>query len=121
MAVELPKAVVPAVENAGLPASSVPALFAAMTNGTTAALEKVPGVSAKILGAMATAVQDANSQSFKVVYLSSLAFGGVAIISAFFATNVDEFMTGFINKSVNAQQDEETIKAQKAAIHHAEV
>jgi len=45
----LPADLVPAVTKAGLPASSVPALFAAMTNGTTAALEAVPRITPNIL------------------------------------------------------------------------
>jgi hypothetical protein len=105
---DLPAAVVPAVEAAGLPATSVPALFAAMTNAT--ALNEVPGISTKIIAAMGGAVMDANSSSFRVVYLSSLAFGGIAIISAFFATDLDKYLTNFVNKSVNAQEDSKRAK-----------
>jgi hypothetical protein len=105
LTVDLPAVVVPAVEAAGLPATSVPAFFAAMTNGTAAAFNSVPGISGSIMAAFATAVQDGYSSGFKVVYLSSLAFGGVSIISAFFATDVDKYLTDFVNKSVNAQKD----------------
>ncbi|EON69199.1 hypothetical protein W97_08558 [Coniosporium apollinis CBS 100218] len=97
----LPKDIVPAVEQAGLPASSLPELFAAMTNGTTAALQSVPGMNNNILAAFGEATKHAHSSSFKVVYLSSLAFGGVAIIASLFVQDVSKFMTDFVNKTIH--------------------
>lgn len=97
----LPQDIVPAVESAGLPASSVPALFAAMTNGTTAAFESVPGINAKILSAFAEATKDAYAHAFKVVYLSSIAFAGIAIVASLFVTDIDKYMTNFVNKTIH--------------------
>jgi hypothetical protein len=97
------------VETAGLPSTSVPALFAAITNGTTAALNSVPGINSDILTAMSTAIQDANSSSFKIVYLSTLGFGGVSIIAALFATDVKEYLTGFVNKQISPVHDKEQV------------
>jgi len=101
--VELPARVVPAVSAAGLPATSITALFAAITNGTAAAFAAVPGFSADIGAVTTEAVQDAYSSSFMVVYLSSLAFGGLSIIAAFFATDLAKYLTNFVNKSVDAR------------------
>jgi hypothetical protein len=53
-----------AVEEAGLLATSVPALFAAMSN--TTALNEVPGINAKVLAAIGNAVMDAHSSSFRI-------------------------------------------------------
>ena len=97
----LPRDIVPAVESAGLPASSVPALFAAMTNGTTAAFDAVPGINPKILGAFAEATKHAYTHAFKVVYLSSLAFAGIAIVASQFVTDIDKYMTNFVNKTIH--------------------
>jgi hypothetical protein len=36
-----------------------------------------------------------------IVYLSSLAFAGTALVSAFFLTDVSKYMTGFVNKRVD--------------------
>jgi uncharacterized membrane protein len=80
----------------------VPALFAAITNGTTAALSSVPGINSNILATMSNAIMDANSSSFKIVYLSTLGFGGVSIIAACFATDVTEYMTNFVNKTIHS-------------------
>jgi hypothetical protein len=102
LAKNLPSHIISAVETAGLPATSLPGLFAAITNGTTAALDSVPGINTNILAALNTATQDANASSYKIVYLSALAFGGVSIIAALFATNVDKYLTSFVNKTITS-------------------
>lgn len=101
LTVNLPAQVTGPVEAAGLPSSSVTALFAAITNGTRAALESVPGMHADILAVVGRTVKDAYSMSFKTVYLSSLGFGGLAVIASFFATDVDTFLTNFVNKTIS--------------------
>lgn len=97
----LPQEIVPAVEKAGLAASSIPDLFAAMTNGTTAALEAVPGINSNIIAAYAEAIKDAYTHAFKIVYLSSLAFAGIAIVASLFITDIDKYMTNFVNKTLH--------------------
>lgn len=97
----LPAEVVPAVTAAGLPESSLKDLFAAMQVGTPAALETIPGIDATILGAFAEAVKLAYTHAFKVVYLSSLAFAGIAIVASFFVRDVDKFMTDYVNKVIH--------------------
>jgi hypothetical protein len=97
----LPQEIVPAVEKAGLPATSLPALFAAMTNGTTAALEAVPGMKMSILAAFSAATRAAYTHAFKIVYLSSIAFASLAFIGCIFVTDVDKYMTDFVNKTIH--------------------
>lgn len=97
----LPAEIVPAVTSAGLPTTSGPDLFAAITNGTAAALQAVPGMNADILGALDSATKVAYSNAFKIVYLSSLAFAGLAIIAAFFVVDVDHYMTNYVNKTIH--------------------
>lgn len=43
----------------------------------------------------------AYASSFKVVYLSSLAFAGVSIITAWFVSDVDSLLTNFVNKKIH--------------------
>ncbi|KAN0088989.1 siderophore iron transporter [Hyaloscypha variabilis] len=97
---DLPKEIVPAVVGAGLPVGSVPLLFEAVSNGTSTALNAVPGINPGIIAALKIATKTAYSSSFKIVYLSSLGFGGFAVAASFFAKNVDQFMTDFVNKTV---------------------
>lgn len=103
----MPQEVIPAVTKAGLPAGSVKALFAAVAKGTTAALDKVPGMTTAIKVALAAAQKRAYARSFSVVYLSSLSFGGLALVVAFFATDVDKYLTNFVNKTVVKGKEKE--------------
>lgn len=97
----LPQEIIPAVENAGLPESSVPDLLAAMANGTAAALDAVSGMNDEILAAMALATQHAYAHAFQIVYLATLAFTGIGLIASFFITDVKEFLTDYVNKTIH--------------------
>ncbi|TPR06761.1 PAS domain family protein [Aspergillus niger] len=66
----------------------------AVSAGTTAAYEAVPGMTNGILGAVTEAVKTAYSQSFRTVFLASIAFGGLSVIAACFAEGVDGRFTG---------------------------
>lgn len=89
-----------AATQAGLPSSEIPTLLSALNSGTQSSIASMPGMTAQLQQAIATAVQDATSSSFRVTYLCSLSFGGVALIAAFFATDVDKYLTGFVNKQL---------------------
>jgi hypothetical protein len=90
-----------AVEAAGLPATSVPDLLIAISNGTTTALESVPGVNDTILRALALATKQAYAHAFKIVYLATLGFTAVGFIAAFFIQDVDEYLTNYVNKTIH--------------------
>jgi C4-dicarboxylate transporter len=85
--------VIPAAEKADLPASSLTALFTALTAGTSAAFEKVPGITENIIAAAGSAMKIADYQAFKTVYLASIAFSGLSICAALCAQNVDDKLT----------------------------
>ncbi|KIW32625.1 uncharacterized protein PV07_04156 [Cladophialophora immunda] len=106
----LPAKIVPAVVSAGLPQSSLPGLFQAISKGTPAALEKVPGINAQILGVLDNAIKAANSSALRVTYLSTLAFGGCAIISSLFVGNMNQYLTNFVNKTVQKTEFTKTEK-----------
>ncbi|CAK7202067.1 hypothetical protein SEUCBS139899_004787 [Sporothrix eucalyptigena] len=95
-----------AATNAGLPASSLPDVFTALNNGTTAALDAVPGMNSTI----AQAVTDGNllgyHQAFKLVFLSTIAFGGIAIIASFFVQDVSMYLNNFVNKTIHRPGNE---------------
>ena len=76
---EAAKLVPAAATAAGLPASSVPALFAALPLGAQA-LSQVPGISNQIIAAAGAAVQQSYVVGLRTTALSSLSFGVVAII-----------------------------------------
>lgn len=98
--------VTPAVTSAGLPENSLKSLFAAITKATPGALDSMPGVTVAIKTALATAQKRAYAESLKTVYLSSLAFGGLALVVAFFSSDVDKYLTGFVNKTVIQRKED---------------
>lgn len=96
----LPANVAPAATSAGLPASDLEPLFAAIGEGTPSALEAVPHITPQILAAVSEALKTAYSQAFHTVFLASIAFGGVAIIAACFSKNIDERMNNEVAKTL---------------------
>jgi N-acetylmuramic acid 6-phosphate (MurNAc-6-P) etherase len=100
LATTLPANVAPAASKAGLPTTALPALFAALAAGTPTALEAVPGINPTIIAAVGDAVKTAYTQAFKTVYLTSIAFGGLAIIAALFVTPIDGLLTDFVARKI---------------------
>lgn len=76
------KYVVPAALTAGLPASSLESFLQALASGEEYALLSVEGVTTAIIIKASAAAHTAYYKSFQTVYYTSIAFGGVAIISA---------------------------------------
>jgi hypothetical protein len=89
----VPQKVAPAVISAGLPATSVPVYFTALTYGTADALAAVPGITPTVEAAGAHAYKIANAEAFRSVFLTSIAFGCIAIGLSFLIPNVDDLMT----------------------------
>lgn len=100
----MPGEVSSSVVAAGFPSENLPQLFQAVAKGTAAALDAVPGMNSIVRAALVTAQKRVYSTSFATVYLTSLAFGGIALIACFFTTNdIDAYFTNFLNKTVSAK------------------
>ncbi|KAK7402452.1 hypothetical protein QQX98_011779 [Neonectria punicea] len=97
----IPKRVPPAVIEAGLPPSSVEAFMAAVAAGTTDAFQSVPGITDQIIATGVRAYKFANYDAFRTVYLTTIAFSGVAVVLTFFAPNTEKFMTGKVVATLN--------------------
>lgn len=97
----LPQEITRAVEAAGLPGSSLPELFTAITNGTQAALEAVPEMDSTVLAAVDMGTKQAYTLAFRVVFLTTLAFTGIGIIASFFVKSVDTYLTNYVNKTLH--------------------
>jgi len=78
-----------AATGAGLPESSLPALFKALPLGS-AALAKVPGITTSIMVAAGAAVQQTYVHALRVVALSSLSFGILAIIACICCNDIGD-------------------------------
>lgn len=89
----IPTQVSKAALEAGLDPENVPQAVAAAGAATKAALDKVPGMTPSIKSAIQHGIRVANAQSFRTMFLVSLAFGITAVISAWFVSNMDKFLT----------------------------
>jgi hypothetical protein len=120
---ETPEKVSAAALKAGLPTTSLPALFEALTAGTATAFANVPGITEAIIGAVELAQVDAYAQSFKYVYYACIAFGGVGLITALFIKkDVDAEMTDFVAKKLEGVKVEhEGEDHEKAIANHSEI
>jgi hypothetical protein len=101
----------PAIIAAGLPSSSVADFIAAFSLGSTA-FEAVPGVTPAILAAGTSAYKHANADAYRTVFLSNIAFSGVAIICSLLLPNVDHLLTGQVATTLHSGRDEEKIAGQ---------
>jgi MFS family permease len=92
---EIPPRLMAAAADDGLTETSMAALLKAGLQGATATIAKIPGVSAERIPAYALAIRDGNVKAYHMVFYSSLAFGGIAVICAFCCS---EFNSHFTNK-----------------------
>ncbi|KAH7355670.1 fungal trichothecene efflux pump [Pyrenochaeta sp. MPI-SDFR-AT-0127] len=99
----IPQKVMPAALAAGLPSSSLPALFAGITAGNFTA---VPGISPEIIAATGGAVKEAYALSFRTVYLCTLPFGVLLIIAALFSPNVEQYLTDEVARKMHGRHDQ---------------
>lgn len=86
----LPRYVVPAATSAGLPATSLPALFTGITTGN---FTLVPGITPAIIAATGAATQKAYLESFRIVFYATIPFGVLLIIFACLSPNFEKYLS----------------------------
>lgn len=91
MAQAVPSEVPPALLQAGLPESSVSPFIDALTSGSFSGIK---GLTPQIQAAGTEAYKLASSHAFRTVYLTTIAFSGVAVVLSFWAPTVDDKLTG---------------------------
>lgn len=74
----------PAAIQAGVPVKVVPTLLEGLANhAPVSSLLKIPGITPNILEVVESVMVSSFAKTFRLIYLVSLAFGGLAIIFAF--------------------------------------
>ncbi|KAL4804326.1 fungal trichothecene efflux pump [Aspergillus unguis] len=82
VAENMPKYIIPAVTAAGLSESSAEQLVEAIAAGNATLVQQVPGITPAAIEVGEHAAQIAYRESFKIIYLASLAFGGLAVVAS---------------------------------------
>jgi hypothetical protein len=85
----IPSNVVPAAEETGLPASSIPAPISDLGGTTSLNSTAAPGINPRILDAASLAYRVANAQAYRTVFLASFAFGSLGMILCWFVAQND--------------------------------
>lgn len=101
--------VVPAVAKAGLPSASIAPLLTALSTGDTHALANIEGLNPRILAVAESAFKYAYMAAFRTVFLSTIAFGALAIISSYFVPNVESLMTLEVSTTLHSYNNTQTV------------
>ncbi|KAL5119952.1 hypothetical protein ACEQ8H_002050 [Pleosporales sp. CAS-2024a] len=94
-AIYIPKNVIPAATGAGLPASSLPALFKGITAGR---FTDVPGITPDIIEATGIAVRNAYVTTFHYIFYASIPFSICLIVACCFVPDMDKFLHNNVAK-----------------------
>lgn len=115
LTVTVPSRVSSAVVAAGLP-SSVEGFITAISAGSADAFQSVPSISDEIITARIRAYKFANSDAYRTVDLTTIAFSGFAVIFSFSEPNTEKFMT---QKVVATLGNEDGVQAKELAVEQA--
>jgi hypothetical protein len=102
----------PVLLAAGLPSTSIIQFMTALSAGTADAFQQVPGITLSIITAGVRAYKVANSNAYKTVYLSTIAFSAIAVFLTWFAPNTEKYMS---EKVVATLHNEEVSDSEKQA------
>lgn len=80
----------PALVQAGLPPASIEPFVLAAETGSVAALQKVPGVTPTIIQVGISTLTSAYAGAFRITWLATIAFGGLAVIAAIASRDIDD-------------------------------
>ena len=102
----IPQYVTPAALAAGLPGSSLPALFKGITLGD---FSDVPGISPEIIFVVSQQVKHAYSLAYRTVYLCTLPFGVMLLVAALLSPNVEPYLTNEVARKLGKSEEKEHV------------
>lgn len=113
----VPQYVTPAATDAGLPSSSLPDLFSGITAGN---FTTVPGMNDRIAAAVGSALVRANTDSFRIVFYSTIPFSVIVIIAAMLVPNVEKYLTRNVAKRLQEKEFKRDLAAEGKGVVGAE-
>ncbi|KAF2278923.1 fungal trichothecene efflux pump [Westerdykella ornata] len=109
----IPKYVTPAAVGAGLPSSSLPALFTGISTGNFSAVQ---GMTPEIMAIVGAQVKHAYGLAYRTVFLCTLPFGALLLIASLLTPNVDKYLTDEVARKLHG-----TGEKTEASAKHKEV
>lgn len=110
----MPQYVTPAATDAGLPASSLPALFAGI--GAGGDFSAVPGMSDRIAAAVGSALTRANADSFRIVFYCTIPFSVLVLVASVMVPNVEKYLTGNVAKRLQEKEFKRDVGAESKQV-----
>ncbi|KAJ9643330.1 hypothetical protein H2204_002226 [Knufia peltigerae] len=114
LTINIPKYVIPVAIEQGLPASEIPPLIQGLSTGNPSVLK---GIAPNIIAASFTAFQHAYTVTFRLIYLSCLSWGLLAIVFACFVPNMKNYFTDFVGKKLQGREIEALMEKQSNFSH----
>lgn len=99
---EIPPRLHTLAELDSLPASSITALLKAGLAGAVSTIAAIPGIPTDRVATYIRAIQEGNVNAFRTVFLSSLAFGGIATICALLTKNFSNHFNNTVERRLQA-------------------
>ncbi len=96
----IPEYVPEAAIGAGLPANSITDLFAGIKSGS---FDAVAGMTPAVAEAVGHAVKHAYSMSFRTVFLCTLPFGAILLVSAVLVPNMEDYLTDDVARKLQGK------------------
>jgi MFS family permease len=118
---QMQEKLVPAVLDAGLPESSLPDLFAAVTNASQDALKAVPEMNTDRLLVANNAISDSYSGAYAYIYYTALALGIVAVLASLCLRDFDRYLTDHVSRRIHtrAEKNEDPLEVAQVVPHIA--
>jgi hypothetical protein len=103
----IPATVPAALVAAGLPVDRVQAFLQALESGSAAALQQVPETTGHIVQVGVQAYKEANVQAYRTVYLVTIAFSVMGLVSAGFTPNTEKSLSYDVAVTLQGTEKEE--------------
>lgn len=104
LATKIPAAVGPAVLDAGLPLSSLPAFLQALSLGQPDAFAKVPGATSAIIADGMQAYKVGTVNAARVVFYVSIAFGATGVLTSLFTPDTDRMLNDKVAATLHGER-----------------
>lgn len=115
----VPAAVETAALSVGIPESSVPQLVAALNDGTSLRnVTDISGLNSSTIPLIDLAFQKGSAQAYSTVFLSTLGFGGLALILCLFIGGVDESDGEYVAAVIQNANHQSSVKSDVEKIQH---
>lgn len=113
----MPRYVTPAATSAGLPSSSLPALFKGIAAGGD--FSGVPGMTDRVAAAVGAALVRANTDSFRTVFYCTIPFSFIVLVAAMLVPNVEKYLTRNVAKRLQEKEFKRDLSAEGKGVENA--